>query len=602
MTKDETKEDELETKERPDTDELHEAKDKPSREENIQAMPDTKNKGSTDQVHNETEKDTTKQDTEIDEQDTGEDKEGIGQAENEESQRGHKGVAEAKKTESKDEKSRTEQKQEKRKQGDADERRTLDDKQSQKKKLKTVDRVDEKPGEDKEDVDMEGDSSEAEEFQHVKEAQKTDKTTLDSATDEQSKQVQHQDDRDEDKENITPDEEVENPDQLPVAPEEEEPPKDGIDEVSSEKLGKNKDDKEKSRGNDETSEEKMETTEVEVEGDTVTTTDVARGIETTSHTAIDLLRDLSLAEEPSALETLEMRKMFENQLRIKETLPEVAHVEIWQQIANKMLPVSRELCEQLRLILEPTKRTRFKGDYRTGRRINMKKIIPYIASQFRKDKIWLRRTKPAQRDYKITIAVDDSKSMDHNNSRVLTLEAISLVSQALTLLESGKLSVVSFGEAPKIILNHNAQFDGAKLVQGLNFDENQTRIAELLDFIRIENQENAGGGDNNIFENLLLILSDGRNIFSEGEQKVRNAIKLARLQRIFIVYIIIDNPENKVWNIVSSSCCFKSLILIFYSIQFWIYASQYSQKTRRAFQCTRIWTCFRSRITSFVVI
>lgn len=48
--------------------------------------------------------------------------------------------------------------------------------------------------------------------------------------------------------------------------------------------------------------------------------------------------------------------------------------EVWQMISNKMLPNARELCEQLRLILEPTKCTRLKGDYRTGRRINMKKV------------------------------------------------------------------------------------------------------------------------------------------------------------------------------------------------------------------------------------
>lgn len=222
--------------------------------------------------------------------------------------------------------------------------------------------------------------------------------------------------------------------------------------------------------------------------------------------------------------------------------------ESWQTIANKMLPNARELCEQLRLILEPTKCTRLKGDYRTGRRINLKKIIPYIASQFRKDKIWLRRTKPAQRDYKITIAIDDSKSMHHNNSKNLTLQAISLVSQALQLLESGRLSIVSFGEAPQIVLNHTDQFDGPKLVNALNFEQNQSRIAELLNFVRVATLEegSSGSSDNGIFENLLLVLSDGRNIFSEGEQNVRNAVKLARLQRIFIVYIIIDNPENKV--------------------------------------------------------
>lgn len=256
-----------------------------------------------------------------------------------------------------------------------------------------------------------------------------------------------------------------------------------------------------------------------------------------------------------------------------QILPQHEDYESWSSISNRMTQNARELCEQLRLILEPTKCTRLKGDYRTGRRINMKKIIPYIASQFRKDKIWLRRTKPAQRDYKITIAIDDSKSMHHNNSKTLTLEAISLVSQALTLLESGRLSIVSFGEAPRIILNHTEQFDGPRLVSALNFAQDKTKIAGLLDFIRTVNIEESGlGGDNGLFENLLLVLSDGRNIFSEGNQKVKNAIKLARLQRIFLVYIIIDNPDNKVGSL-SRWMNILIYICLIYRTQFWTYST-----------------------------
>lgn len=60
--------------------------------------------------------------------------------------------------------------------------------------------------------------------------------------------------------------------------------------------------------------------------------------------------------------------------------------------------------------------------------------------------------------------------------------------------------------------------------------------------------------DGGAFEHLLIILSDGRNIFSEGEKKVKNAIKRARLERMFIIYIIIDNPTNKVKNFYS---CFN---------------------------------------------
>lgn len=137
--------------------------------------------------------------------------------------------------------------------------------------------------------------------------------------------------------------------------------------------------------------------------------------------------------------------------------------------------------------------------------------------------------------------------MDHNNSKDLTLMALALVSQALKFLEIGKLSLVSFGDRPNIILNYSDQFDGPKLVNSLNFNQNRSKIAEMLNFVRLANSEDTGSSsDNGIFENLLLIVGDGRNVFGEGDRMVKNAIKLTRLQRIFIIYIIIDNPQNEV--------------------------------------------------------
>uniref|UniRef100_A0A1B0BG86 Uncharacterized protein n=1 Tax=Glossina palpalis gambiensis TaxID=67801 RepID=A0A1B0BG86_9MUSC len=118
--------------------------------------------------------------------------------------------------------------------------------------------------------------------------------------------------------------------------------------------------------------------------------------------------------------------------------------------------------------------------------------------------------------------------------------------ESILVEKSGRLCVLSFGERPQTLLNHTEQFDRAKLVNPLNFSQVKTKIAELLDFIRvIIAEECCTSSDNGIFENLLLILSDGRNIFSEGKTKVKNSIELARLQRVFLVYIIINNPENK---------------------------------------------------------
>ena len=91
--------------------------------------------------------------------------------------------------------------------------------------------------------------------------------------------------------------------------------------------------------------------------------------------------------------------------------------------------LAQELCEQLRLILEPTLATKLKGDYRTGKRLNMKKIIPYIASSFKRDKIWLRRTKPAKRQYQVRIAFNSRGTlMSKTNARVSLSSVIRVLS------------------------------------------------------------------------------------------------------------------------------------------------------------------------------
>lgn len=47
----------------------------------------------------------------------------------------------------------------------------------------------------------------------------------------------------------------------------------------------------------------------------------------------------------------------------------------------------------------------------------MRRIIPYIASNFQNDRIWLRRTKPNKREYQVLVAVDDSSSMHENQCK-----------------------------------------------------------------------------------------------------------------------------------------------------------------------------------------
>ena len=74
----------------------------------------------------------------------------------------------------------------------------------------------------------------------------------------------------------------------------------------------------------------------------------------------------------------------------------------------------------------------------------MRKIIPYIASQYRKDKIWLRRTKPSKREYQIMLALDDSGSMTDNHSKKLAFESLILLGIHSLFIGSSRFTAFLF--------------------------------------------------------------------------------------------------------------------------------------------------------------
>nr|CAH7759817.1 unnamed protein product [Callosobruchus chinensis] len=469
------------------------------------------------------------------------DKDGAGQAQMEESTTGHSAATSAPQ-ETKTSKREAEE-EVKQKPGDSDSQRSLGDvDQPVKKKLKTVDS---KLSKEQEPKDVEDETEQtAEMYEHIKEGQDSNIQVLDIATKEQAesqkKEAQHKDDEVMDEE-----EPVESSDQIPEEPIEEME----ISDVPKEKSEKIEEAKEKQgkKGQHPEGDVLEEMKEVQIEGEVVQTSTVPRPTETTHYTSFTDL-SASTASRLTMAEMAAIRGEVERQLAAWSDPPGCAEAErAWQKISSVTGGLAQELSEQLRLVLEPTLASRLKGDFRTGRRINMRKVIPYIASQFRKDKIWLRRTKPSKRDYQIVIAIDDSSSMADNHSKELAFESVALISKALTLLESGQLSVVSFGERVEVIHKLTEQFtdrSGTKLLQRFRFDQTKTKVGKLVDFVtemfsQSQKQTTAANAK------LLVIVSDGRGVFSEGESYVRQAVRRAKLADIFMVFVIVDNPESK---------------------------------------------------------
>ncbi|GBG32276.1 Midasin [Hondaea fermentalgiana] len=223
--------------------------------------------------------------------------------------------------------------------------------------------------------------------------------------------------------------------------------------------------------------------------------------------------------------------------------------ERWGRLAGDTNESSQRLCEQLRLLLEPTLASKLRGDYRTGKRINMRRVIPYIASQFRKDKIWLRRTKPSKREYQVLLAIDDSKSMAMCGDLALT--ALVTISKALTKLEVGQVGVVSFGDGVDMVHDLSQPFSdnsGASIVSQVKFDQEKTSIEEGLQVIlrRFERARDdlgavhaSASGQTTEFRQLAFFISDGR-FDSAARERVKRMVREAMAQRVLIVLVIVE--------------------------------------------------------------
>lgn len=220
---------------------------------------------------------------------------------------------------------------------------------------------------------------------------------------------------------------------------------------------------------------------------------------------------------------------------------------LWRLYESLTHDLAYALCEQLRLILEPTLATRLKGDYRTGKRLNMKKVISYIASDYTKDKIWLRRTKPSQREYQVLIAIDDSRSMAESHSIHLAYETLALLGKALNRLESGDISVVKFGENVEVVhgFDDGALTDqaGAKVIDAFRFNQKATNVLSLLEtslsvLDTARERRSAGSSSASDLWQLEIIISDG---MCQDHEKLRTMLRRAEEKRIMVVFIILDS-------------------------------------------------------------
>lgn len=146
------------------------------------------------------------------------------------------------------------------------------------------------------------------------------------------------------------------------------------------------------------------------------------------------------------------------------------------------------------------------------------------------------------------LAIDDSSSMADNKSKEMAFESVALISKALNLLESGNLSVLSFGEETRIVHKLSEPFtekSGSNLLQNFKFSQTKTCVADLVNFANeMLNSEFTSRSSEVLAAKLLIIISDGR-LSTDNTAVLQQAVRRAKLSNVFMIFVIIDNPNNR---------------------------------------------------------
>eukprot|EP01100_Stratorugosa_tubuloviscum_P002608 TRINITY_DN1621_c0_g1_i1.p1 TRINITY_DN1621_c0_g1~~TRINITY_DN1621_c0_g1_i1.p1 ORF type:complete len:202 (+),score=98.71 TRINITY_DN1621_c0_g1_i1:95-700(+) len=148
--------------------------------------------------------------------------------------------------------------------------------------------------------------------------------------------------------------------------------------------------------------------------------------------------------------------------------------------------------------------------------------------------------------------------MAENDTGRMALEALTLITSALTKLDVGQIAVVSFGKNIEPLHHFNQPFtteqSGPQILSQFKFDQQETNLATFLEtsitMLNVAKEEHAisNTNTNTTCQQLIFIVSDGR-VLEKDTQKVKHWIREAEDRNQLIVFIIIDNAKSSIFDV-----------------------------------------------------
>ncbi|MHC4114558.1 MAG: HEAT repeat domain-containing protein [Planctomycetota bacterium] len=218
-----------------------------------------------------------------------------------------------------------------------------------------------------------------------------------------------------------------------------------------------------------------------------------------------------LGGEIQTLKDLMDRKILQDRLRD-------AQKSEWDKYQAPGAQLINTLIGLLENELTKEERPKYEGYYRTGRKIDWRRYLQYIASGYdpQHEKFWMRRTLPQKPSISFTFVLDESISMLANNKDVNALQSLVLFVEVLNHFGID-FNIVGFAEAPSV----HKDFD--KDITSANKDD---FIREVASFIGSGWTDLASGvelgvdkmiNESNTEHKVVIVLTDGEGNTGKSE-------------------------------------------------------------------------------------
>ena len=216
------------------------------------------------------------------------------------------------------------------------------------------------------------------------------------------------------------------------------------------------------------------------------------------------------------------------------------------EIKKQQVERIEQLCKEIIQISQNKAQKSFVGYFKSGKKLSLKKVIQFFASNFQKTNIWFRKKSISHLSFQVSLYMDNSASMLFNTVDQKSIEVFVILNEVFSRINKFSslenridcsLETFKFGSAVEKLNCDNMFSD-------LKFSGESTNWNTLIEAMQQECVNR--NSTNNEKNKLILVVSDGRITQNKLLLKKQVSELQENNERCLIVFILLENDKSKI--------------------------------------------------------